>query len=197
MSASRRTAPSDQELPSGRSQTTLHLRRGACGSALRSPPSALRVPALTLEFAKNGPILRGQGGREKWKERGSPLKCEESSKGREDAIQGKQERVRQRRVVASQPAHYQKVGISPGCCREGARQKLEEHAGDRVGQSSRQERRCGSRFFWRTPPRRGNGFGFKMEECEPPRRRIVRHDFDCESGACLLKLNTKTADKGQ
>lgn len=112
---------------------------------------------------------------------------EESSRARQEAIQGKGERVRQRCIVARQTGHYQEVGVSLGCCREGVRQKLEEHAGDGVGQSSRQERRSGSRFFRRSPPVVVIGLVSKWESANCPDARsqavtsIARAVLACSS----------------
>src|ERR1017187_4410208 len=50
-------APFDLE-PFLRRRATLHPRRGACRSALRPPPFGSGFLALSLEIAKNGPIMR-------------------------------------------------------------------------------------------------------------------------------------------
>jgi hypothetical protein len=85
-----------------------HFARGVEPAAPRFSPSALGVPALTLEIAKKGPVLRGAKRRGVSQGLASSWKQGISGKAREGMIRENRERASVNLgVVATQAARYQ------------------------------------------------------------------------------------------
>ena len=127
----------DLGLLSRRPQATLHPWRGACGSTLRSPPSALGALALSLEIAKNGPIMRGEKTRINWARTSLSIEARRR-RARAEKIRfpKMREHSRERGIPANQPSYFQIFAVSSRILTgRGASEIGGSGAGSRVGEA--------------------------------------------------------------